>query len=266
MWDVSEMPSKLYLNTGHGALVAIRPKFFVEVQTETENTTGTNCIFGFEKAGEGLCYMRVNTYNGPNVLFLSPEDFERYRISGSGEYQPPKCKSSDILRHFGYSWGQFGIKLWYADKGVPTSGEHYFKFRVWIDREGFNAEILPSAVYGPLFRTREECAMSLSRARVIDFEDEAPEPVGVMNTTNGHNPDLVKRINEAWDSHQSWWEFTLIVGALMHRDGSTILEMLGKEIAEYADDEKMVFELGPEYLQIIADDRDLQQILDFIGR
>lgn len=86
-----------------------------------------------------------------------------------------------------------------------------------------------------------------------------------MNTTNGHDPALVEKINEAWDENQVWWEFTLIVGAMMHRDGSQILDSLGKEIAEYADDEEMVAELGPEYLQHIADDLDLKQIIDFIG-
>lgn len=267
MWDVSQMPSKLYMHTGNGILKAIRPKFFVMVKCNQEHIEGTHEIFGFEMAGEdGIQTVRVNTYNGPSILFASPEDFDYWRTTGRAAYQIPTCEAADILRANEYAWDRTGIKLWYNKLGTP-SYQNGFGFRVWIDRDGMHADHEPfHQSYGDLYKTQEECATNLPTVVVSDFDEEKEEPTGVMNTTNGHDPDLVKRINEAWDMHQCWWEFTLIVGALMHRDGSQILDCLDKEVATYADDEKMVAELGPEYLQHIADDQDLKQILDFIGR
>lgn len=85
-----------------------------------------------------------------------------------------------------------------------------------------------------------------------------------MDTTNNHDKGLVERINKVWNDNNNWWEWTLIVGALMHRDGTEILEKLDMEIAAFADDEMMVRVLGGDYLMQIADDTDLRIILDFV--
>lgn len=262
LWDVSQMPSKLYMRNKDGSLVAIRPMFFVSLKSDREYVCGTSEIFGFEKAGEGLCVKRVDTYFPSYDFFVSPEDYERYKAGGDGAYQIPILFTTDILREHDYIWTSNGIRVWREENGEPKR-VLIPDYRLWIDRDGAHIEPLTAKGY---FKTREECARTIPKAQVVDFDDEDPEPEGIMDETNGHDPDLVKRINEAWDMHQCWWEFTLIVGALMHRDGSQILDCLDKEVATYADDEKMVAELGPEYLQHIADNQDLKQILDFIGR
>lgn len=176
MWDVSQMPSKLYMHTGHGILKAIRPKFFVMVKCNQEHIEGTHEIFGFEMAGEeGIQTVRVNTYNGPSILFASPEDFDYWRTTGRAAYQIPTCDAADILRANEYAWDRTGIKLWYNKLGTP-SYRNGFGFRVWIDRDGLHADHEPfHQSYGNLYKTREECATNLPTVVVSDFDDDEPE-------------------------------------------------------------------------------------------
>lgn len=176
MWDVSQMPSKLYLHTGNGILKAIRPKFFVMVKCNHEHVEGTHEIFGFEMAGEdGIQALRVNTYNGPSILFASPEDFDYWRTTGRAAYQIPTCGVTDILRANEYEWDSLGLKLWYNKLGTPSYGSG-FGFRVWIDRDGLHADH-PSyhASHGNLYKNREECVANLPTVVVSDFDDDEPE-------------------------------------------------------------------------------------------
>ena len=269
MWDVSQMPGKLYLHTGNGRLVAIKPKFFVEVQANTEHVYGTRCIFGFEMAGEGLTVIRVNTYNGPSILFASPEDFENYQTTGRGAYQIPLSSPSEILRSAGYDWDRGCLKLWFADKGLPSYRYWYFKYRVWIDRDGAHAEHLQDQSYGTLYKNREECAAALPKAQVVDFDEPAPASGGIMDTTNGHEPELVRRINDAWDKYRE--EFRPILIALYDRD---IEEIFNSDAFRcgWNDTDEAFADLQSNwdmhawnYLQHIADNQDLSAVLHFLN-
>lgn len=176
MWDVSQMPRKLYMHTGNGILKAIRPKFFVMVKCNQEHIEGTHEIFGFEMAGEdGIQTVRVNTYNGPSILFASPEDFDYWRTTGRASYQIPTCGATDILRANEYVWDGIGVRLWYNKLGTPSyrSG---FGFRVWTDRDGLHADHEPfHQSYENLYKTREECVTNLPTVVVSDFDDDEPE-------------------------------------------------------------------------------------------
>lgn len=274
---------KLYVEY-EGKIRAAIPLYsaFVTVPGGAYGRRTTN-LTGFNIAGIGKkdieCDMhfhgsKVETGYAFPRLFKTLEDYDRFIANKGGAYRPDAVSVPDILRVNGYSvfcevgtWEKGIVGYFYHNNDV-TKGTMPF-CDMFVDADGAHVTVLHRGTNWAkdkvAYLTREEC-LAANRKEVVDFEEEKEEPTGVMNTTNGHDPDLVKRINEAWDMHQCWWEFTLIVGALMHRDGSQILDCLDKEVATYADDEKMVAELGPEYLQHIADNQDLKQILDFIGR
>lgn len=272
MWDVSKMPSKLYLHTGGGVLVAIKPKFFTEIMANTEHVYGTHSIFGFEMAGKGLQALRVNTYNGPSILFESPADFESYQTTGGGAYQIPARSLSDILRDAGYTWGRSGLKLWYNKNGLPSCFEWGYNYRAWIDLDGYHAEHLQDQFlhYGTLYKNREECAAALPKAQVVDFDEEEQESEGIMDETNGHESELVRRINDAWNKYRE--EFYPILCALYARDIEEILQSDAFTWPEAADEQYALDEMKSEwdyhaccYLQYIADNNDLSTILHFLN-
>lgn len=288
LWDVSQMPSKLYLHTGGGVLVAIKPKFFTEIMANTEHVYGTHCIFGFEMAGKGLQALRVNTYNGPSILFASPADFEYHQTTGMGAYQIPVCSLSDILRDAGYTWGRFGMKLWYNNNGLPSCRELDFNYRAWIDLDGYHAEHLqdPSLRFGTLYKNREDCVADLPEAQVVDFDEPEPEPEGIMDDSNGHESELVRRINDAWVRCKE--KFEPILKALYERDIDEITDADSFRIPEWeawpeyhhgcnTNDwgpyNKLALEAMKEkwdeyaenYLQHIADNNDLSTILHFLN-
>lgn len=271
MWDVSQMPSKLYLHTGHGILKAIRPKFFVMVRCNHEHVEDTHEIFGFEMAGEeGIQTVRVNTYNGPSILFASPEDFDYWRTTGRAAYQIPTCGVTDILRKNEYEWDITGLRLWHNNLGTPAHRSG-FGFRVWIDRDGMHADHEPfHQSYGNLYKTREECVANLPTVVVSDFDDDEPEPDVIMDATNGHEAELVRRINDAWDKYRE--EFYPILCALYARD---IEEIFQSDAFAWQTDATQEWVLGemkaqwdfyaPNYLQHIADNQDLSTILHFLN-
>lgn len=171
LWDVSQMPSKLYMRNKDGSLVAIRPMFFVSLENDREYICGTSEVFGFEKAGEGLCVKRVDTYFPSYDFFVSPEDYERYKAGGDGAYQIPILSTTDILREYDYKWTSNGILVWHEENGEPKQ-VLIPDYRLWIDRDGAHIEPLTTKGY---FKTREECARTIPKAQVVDFDDEEPE-------------------------------------------------------------------------------------------
>lgn len=275
---------KLYMQYA-GALRAVKPIFAAYVYYNIkEDHPGLKTMVCFDIAGIGKKniqwdvyvddHRRVKPSSWNSRIFRSKDEYERY-INGENvpEFVPEAVYVTDILRVHGYSrfeetnvW-DYKIIGWCWNYGEPRECPMSFK-DLWIDEDGAHITVIHQG-WGkpeyPAYITREEC-LAANRKKFVEFDEPEPISAGVMDDTNGHDPELVERINEAWDTEQNWWELTLILSALMHRDGSQILEELGKEITEYADEEKMVLELAPEYLQHIADDQDLQQILDFIGR
>lgn len=99
----------------------------------------------------------------------------------------------------------------------------------------------------------------------------------IMTPYNAHNKDLVNKINELWNSEERHNRFQPILVAFMQRD---LEEMYDKNCFGEASDEKTekffdenvnvsyLFshweDLAEYYLMRVADDADLQCIIDFI--
>ena len=219
LWDISQMPDKLYLHTGNGVLVAIKPKFFVKIDHPTEHVSGTRSIFGFEKAGEGECTIDVRIGQEKELLFSTPEDFMSFRAEGKGAYKVPTWSIANTLRSNGYAIGQWGMTLWYNKGGVPTfknSPNH--RYRVWTDRDGVHADHRPTGTWGEkLYKTRKECEATLPKMQVVDFEDEVVEtkpPVKRLDRDSaliwpmvyGENNDYDLDSREILDLFRTWGE------------------------------------------------------------
>lgn len=95
------------------------------------------------------------------------------------------------------------------------------------------------------------------------------EKFGIIDTTNGHNPDLVRRINTKWAEEKE--KFQKILVALYDRDLYEIYnadsfaydKWTSTDIA-FADLQSDWDKHAPNYLQHIADDGDLEAILNFV--
>lgn len=91
----------------------------------------------------------------------------------------------------------------------------------------------------------------------------------VMDTSNGHDPDLVKKINALWNSCRG--RFEKIMQALYWRDLNEIetRSVFGNLPLDRAREMEELMNrweaYAGKYLQNIADDKDLQLIIDFIG-
>lgn len=89
----------------------------------------------------------------------------------------------------------------------------------------------------------------------------------IMDTTNGHNPELVYKINQAWNEKRE--QFCPILRALYARD---ITEIMESDAWNWTDDVESVKETlhdewdfhADNYLMHIADDLDLRAILAFL--
>lgn len=93
----------------------------------------------------------------------------------------------------------------------------------------------------------------------------------IMNNTNGHNPDLVEKINNLYNNPKKKECFYTIIQALMYRDGEEIIDKgitteknfyysscdWHGEFYRYAE----LF--AHDYLMHVADDRDLEIIINF---
>lgn len=89
----------------------------------------------------------------------------------------------------------------------------------------------------------------------------------IMDTSNGHNPELVAKINDAWNEKRE--QFCPILRALYARD---IKEIMDSDAWNWTDNEESVKETlhdewdfhADNYLMHIADDLDLKTILAFL--
>lgn len=94
-----------------------------------------------------------------------------------------------------------------------------------------------------------------------------PDYEGIMDIANGHKPQLVAKINDAWNEKRE--QFCPILRALYARD---IKEIMDSDAWNWTDDEESVKETlhdewdfhAYNYLMHIADDLDLKAILYFL--
>lgn len=107
------------------------------------------------------------------------------------------------------------------------------------------------------------CTIGFSQAdkiKVLDGEE-------IMDTTNGHDPELVHEINQAWNEKRE--QFCPILRALYDRD---VKEIMDSDAWDWTDDAESVKETlhdewdvhANNYLMHIADDWDLKAILYFL--
>jgi hypothetical protein len=94
-----------------------------------------------------------------------------------------------------------------------------------------------------------------------------PDYEEIMDTTQNHDPELVSKINQAWNEKRE--QFCPILRALYARD---IKEIMDSDAWNWTDDEESVKETlhdewdfhADNYLMHIADDLDLKAILTFL--
>ena len=112
------------------------------------------------------------------------------------------------------------------------------------------------------------CEIGFSQAEKVDILPDFEE---VMDTTGNHNPELVKKINIAWNEKREM--FFPIMCALYKRDNDEILAS-----DAFADWDKVSKDYGTlyeymeanwdieacNYLQHIADDTDLECVLNYL--
>lgn len=83
----------------------------------------------------------------------------------------------------------------------------------------------------------------------------------IMDTYNGHNPELVRKINSAWRDDKYHNSFSEILLALLYRDHEEYIEKYG-EVEDYSVDYAMAH--AHEIMEGVCDDLDLECILNFI--
>jgi hypothetical protein len=83
----------------------------------------------------------------------------------------------------------------------------------------------------------------------------------IMDTYNAHNPELVRKINDAWKKEGYHKLFGTILLALLYRDNMEYEQKFG-EILDYS--EEYAMEHAHEIMEGVCDDLDLETILSFI--
>ena len=112
------------------------------------------------------------------------------------------------------------------------------------------------------------CEIGFSQAEKVDI---LPDYEEIMDTTNTHNPELVKKINIAWNEKRE--QFFPIMCALYKRDIEEIMDSDAFTFPwehEYTADDAYLYLAenwdieADNYLQHIADDTDLECVLNFL--
>ena len=91
----------------------------------------------------------------------------------------------------------------------------------------------------------------------INIEDILLSEVGIMDTSNGHCPCLVDKINQAYIKKPH--DFGLIVDALVNRDLKEFVETTGHK----SPSEISAKIRHHDYCQFVADDQDLRAIINY---
>lgn len=83
----------------------------------------------------------------------------------------------------------------------------------------------------------------------------------VMTHFNGHNPDLVRAINDAWKNPTMRDNIGIILGAIVERDSEEVVEKCGRFPQLF----KETLQMAGDILEKVCDDEDLKTILQFVG-
>lgn len=105
--------------------------------------------------------------------------------------------------------------------------------------------------------------MKRAAIRSIEIENELKElnkRMFIMDTSNAHNPTFVKGINDAYNDEERSVYLVRILTILYQRDSAEIESKLGVRVIKMLDD---VLAYASDYLMNVADDVDLECILDF---
>ena len=292
MLPMFEWGEKLYMEY-EGALRAVRPLYAARVsnakKTGSPTQDGPKDVVCFDIAGIGQTLLKWEVYYScdlhrvvasrwNNRIFKSVEDYERFIQGDAGaKYVPEGLPIVNILRSHGYSkfkehdiW-DYQIILWCWNYEEPQECPVSFK-ELWIDADGHHVTVVHEGWNDPKYKaylTREEC-LAANKKAVVDFDEPEPEPEGIMDDTNGHEAELVRRINDAWNKYRE--EYEPILKALYERD---IDEICGSDSFAFKADDSMETNLEEmranwdyyayAYLQHIADNNDLSTILHFLS-
>lgn len=194
------------------------------------------------------------TSRTPSILYESIEDYRKgkpiednYGSTGNAyncrfieplfRYHSPCNCGGDT-----YTWRWNGVKA--VCYSVDMSGVYW----TW-DRNGFHCALNDSPDADG-FRTRKECE-DANKVEVVKFkEDDAPARTDLMDTSNNHTPELVERINKAYEEKPD--AMLEIVRFLAKRDNEETI--LAKQDGRDA---------CHDYCQHCADDADLLTILSY---
>jgi hypothetical protein len=256
-------------------LYACIPKYVALAQHNGGSPTcGLKWFGGFTVAGLGD--MNLDIYNGGVLFFKSIDDYNGYLKTGGHKFSPSTEDLKDVLRKMhgialiSYSSNYYAVKGWYMGPTKPEETALVFK-DFWVDADG--SHVTPVAKTNgslkvPVYLTQEEC-IKANTADVVDFDTDVKEDEGegIMDYTNNHNPELVDEINLKWDKFRPF--FKPILCALYERDLEEIYNSDAFSFDGSMDD--AFNELCDEwdfhasnYLQHIADDQDLETIVEFI--
>lgn len=221
----------------------------------------------------------------PNGMIYGTEFDAQHGSAKKCHHEGLLCATANfnLYEEFMKSHGKFDINRFYThgtfenflsistikinnDGTMPR--EDYTPFCVEIDSNGIHAWI-PSVSNGTRFLTQEAALASYNPPKTITFEDEDEEDderCDIIDTRNGHNPELVRKINAAWKSGQHNQDFGYIVYSIAQRDIMECKEKfdcdMGNFLSSIIDD--CDYGCIHNVLENVCDDQDLETILSFI--
>lgn len=144
----------------------------------------------------------------------------------------------------------------FAITNIETMAHNVSTYASYFDRRGDIFGEVDNAV-----QDAEKALLELARIMKLTNEKDESDMKEIMNTTNGHNPELVAAINKAWNTNGMMGNFGFILGAIAERD-SEEMEEHNIPMPETFDETMGV---AGEILLNICDDEDLRTILAFVG-
>lgn len=213
--------------------------------------------------------VKLEVYDGSTYGILSEIDLKTYKkISDHIKESILHC--SDQYKQLKEQLNQFGGNLYnFAEKGevgkvtITPYGTDLELPILDVSMEDGELEILV-----PVKDTRIDVGNQDNM--LLKESDLTPENLdklvnfftcyGVMDTTNGHNEEIVKKINKAWGNKKYHDKFGDILYAFGQRDEEEIKDKF--DIVINDNDDAMIY--AREILQGCCDDWDLETVLGFI--